>query len=98
MVDKDNTVAIGEQRWQLEKSKLRYSLAGTTVTIHEHLDESVSIRFGPNVVGRYTADGKSQEASRGRTKRGRGKGGPVEAEEKRKPVSASKRGASGSIN
>ena len=134
VVDKDNTVAIGEQRWQLEKSKFRYSLAGTTVTIHEHLDESISIRFGPHVVGRYTADGESQETSRGRTKRGRGKGGPVEAVEnrkavshrshrpleipqsrdshfstatnnpvdvhprKRKPASASKRGASGSIN
>ena len=134
VVDKDNTVAIGEQRWQLEKSKFRYSLSGTTVTIHEHLDESISIRFGPHVVGRYTAEGESQETSRGRTKRGRGKGGPVEAVEnrkavshrshrpleippsrdshfstatnnpidvhprKRKPASASKRGASGSIN
>jgi hypothetical protein len=32
---------------------LRYSLAGQTVTIHQHLDDSVSIRFGPHLVGRY---------------------------------------------
>jgi transposase len=57
VVDKDNTVAIGERSWQLEKSRFRTTLAGCTVTIHEHLDETVSIRYGPHVVGRYSADG-----------------------------------------
>jgi transposase len=134
VVNKDNTVAIGDQIWQLEKSKFRHSLAGTTVTIHEHLDESISIRYGPHVVGRYTAEGESQMLGRSGTKRGRGKGGPVEAVEnrqavshrshrpleippsrdshfptatpnpinvhprKRKPASASQRGASGAVN
>jgi hypothetical protein len=134
VVSKDNTVAIGDQIWQLEKSKFRHSLAGTTVTIHKHLDESISIRFGPHVVGCYTAKGEVRESSRRRTKQGRGKDGSVEAMEnqkavshrshrplgippsrdshfstatnnptavhpiKRKPASASKRGASGSIN
>ena len=37
LVAKDNTVAIGEQCWQLEKSRFRGSLAGCTVTIHQHL-------------------------------------------------------------
>ena len=46
VVAKDNTVAIGDQTWQLEKSKFRGSLAGCTVTIHEHLDGRVSIRYG----------------------------------------------------
>ncbi len=27
------------------------------MTIHEHLDETVSIRFGPHVVGRYDREG-----------------------------------------
>ncbi len=40
-----------------EKSRFRSSLAGCTVTIHEHLDGTVSIRYGPHVVGRYTATG-----------------------------------------
>src|ERR1700726_3993434 len=38
VVAKDNTVAIGDRNWQLGKSRFRSSLAGCTVTIHEHLD------------------------------------------------------------
>ena len=134
VVDRDNTVAIGDQSWQLEKSKFRHSLAKSTVTIHEHLDGTVSIRFGPHVVGRYTAEGAPLPGGRKGRQEGRGKGRPVEAVEnrqavshrshrpleippsrdshfptatnnpidvhprKRKPASASKRGASGSIN
>jgi transposase len=46
VVAKDNTVAIGERRWQLGKSRFRNTLAGATVTIHEHLDGKVSVRWG----------------------------------------------------
>src|SRR5258708_8222097 len=53
VVSKDNTVAIAERWWQIEKCRWRYSLAGQTVTIHQPLDDSVSIRFGPHLVGRY---------------------------------------------
>src|ERR1700726_1699262 len=38
VVNKDNTVAIADRMWQLEKSRFRSSLAGCTVTIHEHLN------------------------------------------------------------
>jgi len=51
-VNKDNTVAIREQWWQLDKTRWRHTLAGQTVTIHQHLDGTVSIRYGPHVVGR----------------------------------------------
>jgi len=57
VVSKDNTVAIKDRWWQIDKCRWRRSLAGQTVTIHEHLDESVSIRFGPHVVGRFTKAG-----------------------------------------
>lgn len=87
VVAKDNTVAIGDQRWQLEKSRFRHSLAGTTVTIHEHLDRSISIRFGPHVVGRYAALEPLTQSGGNGTEQGRGKGGPVEAVENRKAVS-----------
>src|SRR6516164_4292925 len=43
VVDKDNTVAIGERWWQIEKCRWRHSLARQRVTIHEHLDGRVSI-------------------------------------------------------
>jgi hypothetical protein len=91
VVDKDNTVAIADQHWQLEKTRFRSSLAGCTVTIHEHLDGLVSIRYGPHVVGRYQADGtpvaaKSKSQSKSEPD-SRGKGGPVEAVENQKQVS-----------
>jgi len=52
VVGKDNTVAVRDQWWQLDKSRWRHTLAGQTVTIHQHLDGTVSIRYGPHVVGR----------------------------------------------
>ena len=87
VVAKDNTVAIADRNWQLEKSRFRHSLAGCTVTIHEHLDGLVSIRFGPHVVGRYEADGTALKASSKPGRAGRGKGGTVETVENHKAVS-----------
>ena len=83
VVSKDNTVAIAERWWQIEKCRWRYSLAGQTVTIHQHLDQTVSIRYGPHVVGRYTQDGRPIQQARV----GRGKAGTVEAVENRPAVS-----------
>jgi transposase len=83
-VDKDNTVAIKDRSWQIDKTRFRHSLAGTTVTIHEHLDETVSIRYGPHVVGRYRADGEKLEGAR--TEERGGKGGSMEAGENQKQV------------
>jgi transposase len=82
VVAKDNTVTMGDQHWQLEKSRFRSSLAGSTVTIHQHLDDAVSIRYGPHVVGRFPAAEKAIPESRG-------KGGPVETVENQKQVSHS---------
>jgi len=89
VVSKDNTVAIADRNWQLEKSRFRHSLAGCTVTIHEHLDGLVSIRYGPHVVGRYAADGTALEAKSKLRRGGRGKGGTVETVENHKAVSHS---------
>ena len=87
VVANDNTVAIGDRSWQLEKSRFRHSLAGSTVTIHEHLDGTVSIRFGPHVVGRFLGVGENQPDSRNGNRQGRGKAGPVEAVENRQALS-----------
>ena len=84
VVDQDNTVAIGAQWWQIEKCRWRHRLAGQTVTIHQHLDGTVSIRYGPHVVGRYHKDG--QPLAR-KPKEGRGKDATVEAVENRPAVS-----------
>jgi len=58
VVARDNTVSFANRVWQLERSKLRATLAGCRVTIHEHLDQTISITFGPHLVGRYTSDGQ----------------------------------------
>jgi len=57
VVAKDNTITLRERVWQLEKSRWRHSLAGCTVTVHEHLDGRVSVRYGPHLVGRFDAAG-----------------------------------------
>src|SRR5258707_3374568 len=56
VVARDNTVSFANRVWQLERSKLRATLAGCRVTIHEHLDETVSITFGPHLVGRFNKE------------------------------------------
>jgi len=58
MVAKDNTVAIAARSWQIDKTRFRHTLAGCTVTIHEHLDGNISIRYGPHVIGRFDENGE----------------------------------------
>lgn len=58
VVAKDNTVAIGDRSWQIEKSRFRHTLAGCTVMIHEHLDGRISIRYGPHVVAQFDPRGR----------------------------------------
>ena len=82
IVDNDNTVAIRDRWWQIEKSRWRHSLAGITVTIHEHLDGTVSIRYGPHVVGRFDQNGSPLKKSKGC-----GKDGAVETVENQTRVS-----------
>ncbi len=86
VVGKDNTVAIGSREWQIDKTRFRSTLAGSTVTIHEHLDGNVSIRFGPHVVGRY--DSQGEKLTDQSSEKRRGKGGSMEAGENQKQVSS----------
>jgi transposase len=59
VVGKDNTVAIGDRLWQIEKSQFRNTLAGSTVTIHEHLDGNVSLRYGLRLPARLSPNRRS---------------------------------------
>jgi transposase len=67
----DHTVRLGNQVLQLPRSLLRASLAGSRVTVHRHLDTTLSVRYGPHTVGRFNAEGQSLE---GATLLGRGNG------------------------
>jgi len=63
VVANDNTVAIADRGWQLDKSRFRHTLAGCTVTIHEHMDRTISIRYGPHIVGRFDSQGRPLRAA-----------------------------------
>jgi transposase len=89
VVEKDNTVAIKDRWWQIDKTRFRNSLAGSTVTIHEHLDETVSIRYGPHVVGHFDCNGNKLGPATAQERRG--KGGSMEAGENQKQVSTGSR-------
>jgi transposase len=58
-VAKDNTIAIRERRWQLDRTPFRRTLADCRVSICEHLDGTVSVRWGPHTVGRFDAEGRA---------------------------------------
>ena len=67
-VARDNTITLGERWLQIEATGWRGTLAGCRVTVHEHLDGTLTVTHGPHVVGRYNAQGLPlrPEASRGR--------------------------------
>jgi hypothetical protein len=57
VVSRDNTVVVGGKTLQIEPTRWRGTLAGCSVTVCEHLDQSWSILYGPHVVGRYNDQG-----------------------------------------
>jgi len=56
-VNRDNTVSFQNLTLQIEGVKWRATLAGCTVTAHQHLDGTLSLRYGPHCLGRYSAQG-----------------------------------------
>ena len=56
VVASDNTIAFRDQCWQIEKTRWRHSLAGCSVTVHEHLDGRISVRYGPHVVASWSRE------------------------------------------
>jgi len=62
VVKRDNTVEFENLALQIEPVKWRGTLAGSTVTVHRHLDQTLSLTLGPLRLGRYTAQGIRIEA------------------------------------
>lgn len=60
-VNRDNTVSIQNLRLQIEPVRWRATLAGCTVTVHQHLDGTFTITHGPQRLGHYSAEGVSLE-------------------------------------
>jgi len=55
VVNQDNTVHLDNRVFQIEKTRWRNTLAGMTVEVHEHLDGSVTIHYGPHRVAEFAA-------------------------------------------
>src|SRR5690242_12558776 len=55
-VAQDNTVVLQNRYLQLDKTRFRNSLAGCTVTVCEHLDGQLSVRWGPHVLMEVKAE------------------------------------------
>lgn len=68
VVNRDNTVSFANHSWQIERTKLRGTLAGCRVVVHIHLDDTLSITFGPHVVGRYQSEAVEMTPPRKATK------------------------------
>ena len=60
-VDRDNTVSIQNLRLQIEPVRWRATLAGCSVTVHQHLDGTFTIAHGPQRVGHFGAEGVDLE-------------------------------------
>jgi hypothetical protein len=61
-VNKDNTVKYKNLILQIDKQKWCRSMEGCRVTVHEHLDRTITVGYGPQQIGRFTADGRTLKA------------------------------------
>ena len=52
-VNQDNTIALDNRIFQIQKTRWRNTLAGCKVTVYEHLKGAVVVRFGPHEVARF---------------------------------------------
>ena len=82
-VNRDNTVVLGHQVFQIEKTRWRATLAGCRVLVREHLDGAVSITYGPHIVARFPAGQVAQGAAVSAQAQGCGKAALLEKSTKR---------------
>ena len=55
----DNTLRWNNLILQIQPSQFRCSFAKCKVTVHEHLDGSIAVVYGPHTIGRFNPDGIS---------------------------------------
>lgn len=53
----DNTIRWNNLILQIEPSKFRCSFAKCKVMVHEHLDHSISVVYGPHIIGKFNPNG-----------------------------------------
>lgn len=58
-VNQDNTVNVQKLSLQIEPVRWRATLAGCTVRVHQHLDGTFTLTYGPHRLGQYDAAGQA---------------------------------------
>ena len=56
-VNRDNTVKYKNMTLQIDRQIWRRSMEGCRVTVYQHSDETITIGYGPQQIGKYTAAG-----------------------------------------
>ena len=64
VVNRDNTVTFQNLSLQIERVSWRGTLAGCQVTVHQHLDGTLSLTHGPHRLGHYTSRGVAMTATK----------------------------------
>jgi len=62
IVGNDNTVSFGKLSLQIQPQKFRFSMAKCRVLVCQHLDDRISVYYGPHLVGSYRANGEASKA------------------------------------
>lgn len=68
VVGNDNTVSFGKVLLQIQPQTFRFSMAKCRVLVCQHLDESLSLFYGPHLLGRYDEQGEALTLSGARRK------------------------------
>ena len=63
VVNRDNTVKYNNLTLQIDRQSWRRSMDGCRVTVYQHLNETITIGFGPQEIGKYTSDGRTLKRS-----------------------------------
>jgi transposase len=58
VVGNDNTVTYGKLSLQIPQQTFRFSLARCRVLVCRHLDTTISVHYGPHVLGHYSTQGQ----------------------------------------
>ena len=62
VVGNDNVVTLGSVALQIPPQAFRFSLARCGVLVCRHMDQTLSVFYGPHLLGRYAPDGQLLEA------------------------------------
>ncbi len=69
VVGQDNTVTLGKLTLQVVPQTFRFSLAKCRTLVCRHLDDTISLYYGPHLLGRYSSTGELLKAPSARRRR-----------------------------